>query len=1160
MNELQQTLFSLVSELLSEGGNAADSLIQKKLSGHPDNAARKMAYSKISDEDLSMILPEKYGIFPDADDQTYLGKILYLLGQEGLIDTSVAPRFQVGSTRLAALKRYGSDVVATDEYETADIINMASEKKTDYGDLDIDVVFKAPAKEIAAAIEKVDSSVYATKLGKNEVHIAVRAGGRVFQIDLLDVANNRATQEFFQKSSFIDLASQVKGAFSIILLRAIAAAMELEKNDAFEAILDSVEDNPDTEFAKVLQKQKKLGWNAVGARFSLGERGLKLVLDLRKPKRNDPNKMSRKSINVESEARIGFENLDNLARTILNHPEASGSTIYHASQLATFIGKNKNASEIDDIWNKFVDSAEVNLKNSISKDEYNLGMKTLGKLMKKTWEPIKQEQTLQEARAGIGRFSGKNKFNRKTAFDVLRTLVDETNNEGKVSFDVDFDEVSTVDLVEKMDSMFCHFGLDKKGTFFMESSNSGPVYAKNVEKRFGFNRDLLESFKYLQGDGNFQESLKDIFERVGPFRYDAELFPVLTHEGNAKGNIIFVGTPYAKDKLGSKGAFVLFNCKLWNSDRQNWYNVTPDQNNELTSLLKYESTQAGWASEWKIYTNNEDMKMGGVFHVEIGKTLANYLKDKSSYEKGLELVSSRKGSPEKRELVAELDRVGQALQSALNGFANEASSNLGGDNSYIEGVVLKIMKANGDVYEVKGTSDMFDERKNFFWEDRVKVLNLEKALENHFAKDILGTKTVQPAALNRAIRSAAEEFVPTKGGAQRKVEFLEFLVPYLVEDNVNFDETKVEAKKAIKTFIFQLKSDKSEFKDNAPKLDADSVRKTKEFYTQIEKKMAGLKEAANSKLSGKAYYINLLNAVLGFRVDRIVNFETGTGRDPRDDFRKRVIIWNGRAQPWHIGHDAMIKKGKKALAETGADAIYIMLVKGAGSSEDKTKNPLSDKEQYDLVSSIYKGDSEVIVADKFPKSGYIVDLMQDLHDKGYKVAGWLAGADRIGDYMKTLRSFSPSLYLEDHDYSPIDKDENGDVLVKLIETPRIMSGTQARESALQSDFETWYSNVAPQGISSDAKMQYKIAYDEIRNAAGVEPIEETSSMAGGNVTGAVGAQGGPWNNKEVNKDNEEEKKRSQLDMKGALIQQEAMIKEVMNYLLKDIGVLYNEKR
>jgi len=1144
MTTLQETLFSLVNELLSEGGNAADSLIKSKLSSHPDNAEREMAYSKISDDDLSIVLPEKYGTFPDADDQTYIGKILYLLGQKGLLDTSAPPRFQVGSTRLAALKRYGSDVVATDEFETSDVINMASQKKTDYGDMDIDVVFKAPSKEIAAAIEEIDSSTYATSLGKNEVHIAVRVGNRVFQIDFLDVANERATREFFQKSSFIDLASQVKGAFSIILLRAIAAAMDLKMGDAFEAVLDSAEDNPDTEFAKLLQKQQKLGWKPVGARFSLGERGLKLVLDLRKPKRKEPSKMSRKSISVESEARIGFENLDNLARTILDHPEASGSTIYHASKLAGFIGRNKRASEIDVIWEKFVDSADMNLKNSIPKEEYDLGMKVLGKLMKKTWEPPKKE-TISEARAGIGRFSGKNKFNRKTAFGVLRTLVDETNNEGKTSFDIDFDENSSIDLVEKMDSMFCHFGFDKRGQFFMESSNSGPVYAKNVKKRFGFNVDLLESFKYLLNDKNFQESLKAVFKRTGPFRYDAELFPVLTHKGK-DGNIIFVGTPYAKDRLGEAGAFVLFSCKLWNSDRQSWYSVTSDQDNELTSLLKYESVQSGWDKEWRVYTNHEDMKMGGSFHIELGKTLANYLKDKISFEKGLQLLSTRKGSPEKKQLVAELDRVGTELQNALNTFANESTSNLGGEGSYIEGVVLKIMKFNGDVYEVKGTSDAFDERKNFFWEDRVNVLNLEKALENHFAKEIIGTKTTQPAALNRGIRAASEEFVPTKSGPQRKIEFLEFLIPYLVEGEPNLAEVKKSAREAIKTFASQLKNDKAKFKKTASRLDVDSVRKTQEFFTQLEKKIVTLKEAANSSLDGKAYYINLLNAVLGFRVDRIVNFEVGAGRDPKDDFRKRVILWNGRAQPWHLGHHAMVKRGKKALADTGADAVYIMLVKGAGTSKDKAKNPLTEKEQYNLVSSIYEGDPEVIVADKFPKSGFIVDLMEDIHDKGYKVAGWLAGADRIGEYMKTLRAFSPKLYLEDHDYSPIDKDENGDVLVKLIETPRLMSGTQARELALKTDFDNWYSNIAPEEASVKVKPQYKVAYDKIREGLD-EPVEIEEITTTASIEGAPAARGGTWGDME--RENEEEKERSKLNMKGALVQEEVLISEVMNYLL-----------
>ena len=1146
MTSLQETLISLVSEILSEGGNAADSLIKTKLGDHPSNHGRDMAYSKISDTDLSTVLPEQFGTFPDAEDQSYIGKLLHHLGKKGLIDDSSSPTYQVGSTRLAALKRYGSDVITTDSFETDDVINMASEKKTDYGDLDIDVIFKAPAKEIAAEIEAFDPSVYATKLGKDEIHIAVRVGDRVFQIDFLDVSNNRATKQFLQKSSFVDLASQVKGAFSIILLRAVASAMQLKEGDAFEAILTSAENNPDSEFSKMLQKQVKLGWKPVGARFSLGEKGLKLVLDLRKPKRNDPTKMSRKSLNVESESRIGFENLDALAKAILDSGEASGSVIYHATKLAEFIGKRKSSSDIDLIWSNFIDSAERNLKGGISEEEYNLGMSTIGKLMKREWSPQKEVQKLNEARSGIGRFAGANKFNKKSALHVLRTLVDETNNEGKTSFDIDFSENSAIDLVEKMDSMFCHFGLDKRGTFFMESSNSGPVYAKNVEKRFGFNTDLLESFKDLQGNESFQQSLRDIFERAGAFRYDAELFPALTHKGTKKGNIIFVGTPYAKDKMGSKGALVLFSCKLWNVDRQSWYAVSPEKSDELTKLLKYESAQAGWNNEWKIYTNNEDMQMEGVFHVELGRVLANYLKDNASFEKGLSILSSRKKTPEKQELVAELDRVGQELQTALNSFADQATSNLGGVGSYIEGVVLKIKKANGDVYEVKGTSQAFDERKKVFWEDRVNVLNLEKSIENYFAKEILNTKTVQPAALNRAIRAAAEEFQPTTSGSKRKVEFLEFLIPFITEGDIDFETIKQRSKEALKTFTDEYNSSLSNFKNKKNNLDPDSTRKTEEFYGQISKKLSKLKDAVNSNLDGKAYYVNLLNAVLGFRVDRIVNFEVGAGRDPKDDFRKKIIIWNGRAQPWHVGHDAMIQQGKKMLGDLGADAVYIMLVKGSGTSKDKSKNPLSEKDQYDLVNSIYSGDDRVIVADKFPKSGFIVDLLEDIHDQGHKVVGWLAGADRIGEYKKILRAFSPSLYLEDHDYSPIDKDENGDVLLKLIETPRIMSGTEARELALTKDFEEFYQRVAPKESSANSKAEYKNAYDKIREANQIEEISTTAS-----VEGSPAARGGAFGN--MSKDNEEEKKKSTLNVSRALIYREEMINEVMDYLLLKAG-------
>tara|TARA_R100000700_G_C3151383_1_gene129942 strand:- start:643 stop:1239 length:597 start_codon:yes stop_codon:yes gene_type:complete len=57
--------------------------------------------------------------------------------------------------------------------------------------------------------------------------------------------------------------------------------------------------------------------------------------------------------------------------------------------------------------------------------------------------------------------------------------------------------------------------------------------------------------------------------------------------------------------------------------------------------------------------------------------------------------------------------------------------------------------------------------------------------------------------------------------------------------------------------------------------------------------------------------------------------------------------------------------------------------------------------------------------------------------------------------------------------------------------------------------------------------------EEIENDE--EIVDEISSMAGGNVQGAVGAGGGPWQHTNVEKENEEEKKRSQLKLKKALV-------------------------
>src|SRR5689334_18116158 len=112
-----------MTELLLEGGNAVAALLPM-LQQQPNNAARQLFVGKISDSDLDLLLPQKYGVFPSTSDHSLIGIILSTLGKAGLIDSGYAPTFLFGSTRLAALKQYGRDAVWKDPLETDDVIQI----------------------------------------------------------------------------------------------------------------------------------------------------------------------------------------------------------------------------------------------------------------------------------------------------------------------------------------------------------------------------------------------------------------------------------------------------------------------------------------------------------------------------------------------------------------------------------------------------------------------------------------------------------------------------------------------------------------------------------------------------------------------------------------------------------------------------------------------------------------------------------------------------------------------------------------------------------------------------------------------------------------------------------------------------------------------------
>lgn len=1058
-----------MNNILLEGGAAARALINKFLSKQPENAGLDLQYSKIDSKDMQKILPKDFGKISLEDDGTILGRILAALANQGLIDPNVAPRYRLGSTRLAAFSKFGSQAVKPEEYETEDIIQKALKEKTTFGDLDVDVVFTGDAKNIINAIVKLDPSVYAGMSQGNQVNLAIKDEDRVYQVDLVNVAHDREKAEFLEKSSFLDLNNKIKGAFSLSLLRAIAAAKPVDKEQSIQSIVDSVQQNPESRLGLQVNKELKNGWEPFNLRFSLGQNGIVLALDFRKE-----GAAATKKIDIDDIPRVGFENLDNLAQTILDSDNVTGATIYHATKLAEFVRDNKSPEEKKRIWDLFVASCEQNLKRSISKEDYDAGMSKIAEIIGVQRE---SKQKISEGRVGIGRFVGKNEFNKSTAFDLLRQLVVSSGAEGKSSFQIDLATNPSIDLVEKMDSMFCHFGIDANGKYFMESSNSGPVFSETADKKFGFSTDLIESFRYLKTNSDFQQSLRKIYDKVGPFRYDAELFPVLTHKGTKDGNIIFVGTPYSKAKLGTKGAFNLFHVSLWKDG--DWKRPEPKMDDALTSFLKKVSRADGWGGDWRIYTNTEDMKKGGIIQVNLGNTLAAYLKDEESYKQGLNVLSSRQISPQKRALIEDINTVSEELQGFLNEFANTSTSNLGDKNSYIEGVVLIVKKDNGDSYEVKGTSDIFNEKKKGYWENRVDALQFEEDFKNTIATEVLQLRTTNPASLNKIISQADNDFQPTKSGAERRREFLTFLVPYLTGGTHDVTGIKQKAQQVAKEFQEDLKQKVLKYKQNKPNIDIDSARKTDEFFNAAINKFDKIKRVINSDKDGEEYYVDLLDAVIGFRVDRTANFEVGETKPT--DTRKKVIIWNGRAQPWHVGHDNMVQIGKQTLEEVGADAVYIMIVKGTQTSQNLEDNPLNETQQIQLISSIYKDDPKVIVSNQVLKSSFLKDVVDNLYNAGFKIAGWLAGEDRMDSYTAGLRRFSPSIYQQDHDFSPVEKDENGSAKIKFIQTPRVMSGTKARNLAITLDFDDWISDVAPLNVNAEAIKNYRSVYNIIRN-------------------------------------------------------------------------------
>jgi hypothetical protein len=148
----------------------------------------------------------------------------------------------------------------------------------------------------------------------------------------------------------------------------------------------------------------------------------------------------------------------------------------------------------------------------------------------------------------------------------------------------------------------------------------------------------------------------------------------------------------------------------------------------------------------------------------------------------------------------------------------------------------------------------------------------------------------------------------------------------------------------------------------------------------------------------------------------------------------------------------------------------VVLVKGAKSSEDKTKNPFSVDYQIKLIKKI-EPHAEIMVA----STGYLPAIMEQLREKGMEPDAVYAGADRISGYKKQIDDANSKLP-DEYKYH-----------VEFKETERVTSATTVRNAIRSNNIDEFKRNM-PKELWGEFDTMKKLLGEKIN--VGIKSFEE----------------------------------------------------------------------
>ena len=275
-------------------------------------------------------------------------------------------------------------------------------------------------------------------------------------------------------------------------------------------------------------------------------------------------------------------------------------------------------------------------------------------------------------------------------------------------------------------------------------------------------------------------------------------------------------------------------------------------------------------------------------------------------------------------------------------------------------------------------------------------------------------------------------------------------------------------------------------------IDKDSLRKTYEIFNSVHARLEKYKQILDIQ-DDREFFVQFVSFALERVLSKIINLDDFESYQKDAEEYEKVIVIPGRFQPFHKGHKNMVEMAVEALPEVGGDKVLIYVIKGSDSSLDNKENPLNEKEQIELMTSLYRNNPKVEVAtDVLPNAHFAASVVPSLYDKNLKFVGIAAGKDRMPQYRQFVYSFNPSIFKADHDFTPIDKKENGHYNFKFVTTPRDYSGTEARELPKTTDFDTFINTIMDSDISEETREMYREIYYKL--GGGKQEPEETEQL------------------------------------------------------------------